>query len=63
MTYVVQELKQKKEIIPWLEEQLTFKKKELETTAVKHQETLQKYHQKHEEAERLKTELKVLLYY
>lgn len=59
---MVQELKQKKEHIPWLEEQLTVKKKELEATSAKYQETLQKYHQKNEEAEHLKSELKVLFH-
>eukprot|EP00210_Caulerpa_lentillifera_P004782 g4565.t2 len=52
------ELKQKKEQITWLQEQFTLKKKEAESTTIKLQETLQKYHQKHEEAEQLKTELK-----
>eukprot|EP00210_Caulerpa_lentillifera_P007231 g6918.t1 len=52
------ELKQKKEQITWLQEQFTLKKKEAESTTIRLQETLQKYHQKHEEAEQLKTELK-----
>ena len=58
---MVQELKPKKEMCAWLQEQVTYLKKEIENRAVKERDVANKFHQKTEDSDRIKAELMVCL--